>query len=249
MKKTWTELQSLAREKTFLPDLAAGALILCLMAFLFYDSLFMTLFLIPLLLPILQELCALHRRQQRKALTVQFRELMNSVMTNLKAGLSPEHAFLESKEDLCFQFGTGSAIAEVLDRIEKGLSNHVPLENILSDVASRSGIEEVSQFAEVFAIAKRSGGNMTEVLGRSVSLISERMEVESEITVMVQSKKLEAYIMMLVPFGIIGYIRLTSPGFFDDLYHNAAGILFMSVCLAVYLAAVKLTEKILRIEV
>jgi tight adherence protein B len=32
------------------------------------------------------------------------------------------------------------------------------------------------------------------------------------------------------------------------LYHNAAGILFMTVCLAVYLAAFLLSEKILQIR-
>lgn len=189
IQKAVQELVHLARAKTFPLDLAAGIGVLCLVAFIFYDSMVMALVLSPLLLPLLRELSDLHIRQQRKQMTVQFRELMNCVMTNLKAGLSPEHAFLESREDLLFQFGKTSPIAGVLDRMEKGLSNHVPLENILKDVAERVQIEEVSQFAEVFAIAKRSGGNMTEVLGRSVSLISERMEVEAEIQVMVQAKE------------------------------------------------------------
>jgi len=55
--------------------------------------------------------------------------------------------------------------------------------------------------------------------------------------------------MNVVPFFIIFYISLTSKGFFDVLYHNPVGILIMTICMAVYLAAFLLSEKIVEIEV
>ena len=55
--------------------------------------------------------------------------------------------------------------------------------------------------------------------------------------------------MNLVPFLIISYISMTSTGFFDVLYHNAVGIAIMTVCLVVYVAAYRLSEKIVDIEV
>ena len=90
---------------------------------------------------------------------------------------------------------------------------------------------------------------MTDILSRTITLIQSRIEVETEIQVMLSAKKMEQHIMDLVPFFIIVYIQLSSPGFFDVLYHNMAGILFMSICLVLYLSAFVLSEKILAIKV
>ena len=136
-----------------------------------------------------------------------------------------------------------------MTRIINGLDNQVPLEKLISDFAARAQVEEIREFAEVFAIAKKGGGNMPEILGRTASLIEERLEVENEIYIALASRRMEARIMDLTPFLIIFYIGLTSPGFFDVLYHNAAGVIFMSICLGAYLAALAASEKILRISV
>ena len=64
---------------------------------------------------------------------------------------------------------------------------------------------------------------------------------------LVAAKKYEQQIMNLVPMGIILYIRVSNPGYFDSLYHNLAGVLIMTAALALYLAAYLLSEKILEI--
>ena len=48
---------------------------------------------------------------------------------------------------------------------------------------------------------------------------------------------------------IIFYIGITSPGFFDVLYHNLEGALFMTLCLGAYLSALILSEKILAVNI
>lgn len=74
------------------------------------------------------------------------------------------------------------------------------------------------------------------------------MEIDTEIDLMLSSRKYEQKIMNAVPFFIIFYLSLTTKGFFAVLYHNPAGILFMTVCLLAYLAAVLLSDRIMAIE-
>lgn len=105
------------------------------------------------------------------------------------------------------------------------------------------------QFAEIFLIAKRNGGSMTEILSVTADTIEQKTAVDKEIEVLLSSRKMEQKIMNAVPFFIIFYISLTSKGFFDVLYHNPAGILIMTICLAVYLAAFIISRKIVEIEV
>ena len=53
--------------------------------------------------------------------------------------------------------------------------------------------------------------------------------------------------MDAAPFLIVFYIGVTSPGFFDVLYHSPEGVLFMTMCLAAYLGALVLSERILAV--
>ena len=48
-----------------------------------------------------------------------------------------------------------------------------------------------------------------------------------------------------MPMGILLYLKVTSPGYFDVLYGNVEGVCVMSVCLAVYLAAYALSERMM----
>jgi tight adherence protein B len=74
------------------------------------------------------------------------------------------------------------------------------------------------------------------------------MEIDTEIDILLSSRKYEQKIMEGIPFFIIFYLGLSSDGFFDVLYHNPAGVLFMTGCLAAYLAAVLLSDRIMAIE-
>ena len=146
-------------------------------------------------------------------------------------------------------YGKESHICKELNYIAKGLDNNIVLEKLLYDFAMRSHIQDIIQFADVFMIAKRSGGNMTEILSETADTIEQKISVDKEIQVLVSSKKMEQKIMNVIPFIIIFYIELTSKGFFNSLYHNLIGVVVMTVCLAVYLAAIMISGKLVEIEV
>ena len=52
--------------------------------------------------------------------------------------------------------------------------------------------------------------------------------------------------MKLMPFGILLYIGISYPGYFDTLYHNWRGCAIMTGCLGIYLAAYVLGDRILQ---
>lgn len=231
-----------------MPVLESIAIIVAV-ALVFYRSFLAAVFLLPLARPLTQRFRHRQAEQSRARLMAEFRELLESLLTALKAGYAPENAFRESYKDMVFLFGQDSRICEELTRILRGLDNHIPLEDLLYGFAARSDVDEITEFADVFAIAKRRGGNLTEILERTDGLIRDRMDVENEIRLLLASRRYEQTVMDLVPFGIIIYIGATSPGFFDGMYHNVFGIAVMSACLAAYLVAFRLSEKILAIKV
>ena len=228
--------------------LLEGAGLIGVIAYLFYDSPAAAVFLLPLLYPYYQRRSREKLQKDKKELSLQFREALTAIITALKAGYSAENAFVECRREMLFQFGEKAMITKEMKRIGKGIENRIPLERLLLEFASRWEIEEISEFAEVFTIARRSGGNLPEILGRTAEIIRDRMEIDTEIDILLSSRKFEQKIMAGVPFFIIFYLGLTTEGVFRVLYHNAAGAAFMTGCLAAYLAAVLLADRIMAIE-
>lgn len=176
-------------------------------------------------------------REARRKLVLQFQECILSVAASLRTGYSAENAFLESLQDMRRLYGENADICREIELIRRGLVINITLEELLEDFGRRSGSEEIRDFAEVFVIAKRSGGSIPEIITASVQLIKQRIQAEEDIHAALSSRKLEQRIMNAMPFVIVLYIESTNKGYFDSLYHNFFGAVIMSVCLAVYLGA------------
>lgn len=229
--------------------LAEGIFIIGMISYFFYRSLWAAVFLSPILIIFLKMKKRELAGKRRLEINLQFKDAVLAVSANQRAGYSVENAFREAYKDMDVLYGRGSPICQELSYIIKGLDNNIILERLLYDFGCRSHVPDILQFADVFLIAKRGGGNMTEIIAGTADVIEQKIAVDKEIQVLLSSKKMEQKIMNAVPFLIIFYISLTSKGFFDVLYHNVIGIAVMTVCLAVYLAAFIISRKLVEIEV
>lgn len=226
-----------------------GVGVVILIGYFFYHSWIACLCLIPVLFLFLKDKKKELAKKRRQELGIQFKDMVLSVAANQKAGYSIENAFRESYRDMEMLYGAKSLICMEIRHIMAGLDNNVVLEKLLYDLGLRSHEPDIMQFADVFYIAKRSGGNMTDILAKTASVIGQKMETDKEIQLMVSAKRMEQKIMNAVPFLIIFYVSSTSRGFFDVLYHNLAGIAVMTACLGFYGAAYRLSKRIVEIEV
>lgn len=240
---------SLLSKKDHIQCVAESIAVIIAFAWFFYRSFLALPFLMPIGLLYQYEKRKRLGKKKRNEAAVQFKDAILSVSANQKAGYSIENAFYQAYEDMKLLYGKESVICKELYIIAAGLKNNVSIEGLLYDFGKRSGVEDIIEFSQVFAVAKRSGGHLTEIIERSASVIEDKVETEKEIEVVISARQMEQRIMNAVPFGILLYISAASKGFFDVLYKNAAGIIVMSVCMAVYVGAVFLSGKITDIEV
>ncbi len=225
-----------------LQDLGKGLLITGVFAFFFYRSLWA---FPPMSLAgwLYLQRSRHHRRRRRdRQLLVQFKECIQAVAASMRAGYAVENAFLDSIADIRSMFGEGCAMERELRQLRQGLSNNVTLETLLKEMGQRSGLEEMREFAEVFAIAKRNGGSIPVMIDAASCSISRRLEVEEEMETLLSARRLEQRVMNAMPFLIVWYVETGNPGYFDMLYGNPAGIALMTACMGVYLAAYALSE-------
>ncbi len=151
--------------------------------------------------------------------------------------------------DLKLIYSPDARIVLEFEGIVHQLNTNRTVEATLKDLAIRSDLEDIANFAEVFVTAKRTGGDIIKIIRTSGNAISGKIEVKREIITLIAGKKFEANIMSLIPLFIILYLRLFSGGFLTPLYHNLFGVLFMTAVLILYFGVFRLTRKIINIEV
>ena len=218
-----------------------GVALTALIAWFFYRSLWAVIPLLPLVVFFLCGMQESLAKRRREKLALQFRDLILSAAAGLQAGYSVENAFLAAGEDVERLYGADSIMAAEVAVWRRGIENNIPLEQMLKNLGRRSGVADVEDFAEVFS--------MNDMIRRSAAVTGDKIAISREIRTLLASRRYEQKIMNLIPFLIMAYLQLTSAGFFDVLYGNPAGIVIMTGCLAVYLAAFLLSEKIVDIEV
>ena len=174
---------------------------------------------------------------------------MQTVTTSLTAGYSVETAFEDTLKELPLIYREDDMIVQEFRGIVSKLRMNQNLEELLQSLAVRSGIEDVRNFAEIFAIAKRSGGNLIAIIRNTIQSIGQKNETRKEIQVVLAAKKMEQNMMSIIPCLILFYVQTVSPGFLDGMYHNPMGIAIMTAALAVYAGAVFWGRKIVDIEV
>lgn len=229
--------------------LTLEAVLIGIMAYLFYDSIWAFFLLMPFAVLSLRQKKEQLCRKRKQQLEIEFRDVILSVSSNLQAGYSIENAFHEAYKELVILYGKASLMAHELNLLLRKLANNEQLEDALLNLAKRSGVQDIRDFADIFQIAKRGGGNMQAVIANTAEIIGDKQAVRLEIDTVMSEKKLEQTIMRYIPFLIIFYISITSKGYFESLYHNLAGWLIMTAALVVYGLACKLSDKILNIEV
>lgn len=181
-------------------------------------------------------------------LMVEFKDVMDSMVSALAAGYSMENAVTEAYRDLMLLQGKETAMLQELQQIRQKLGLGHTLDSLLLDLGRRSGVEDIVIFAQIYATARRSGGNLVQVMKKTAASIGEKIEIQREVQTMIAGKKMEAVCMMIIPLLIILYLQVCSPEFLQPLYGNWTGALFMTAALSVYITGVVWSQHIMKIQ-
>lgn len=232
-------------EKRFL--LGKSALIVLLFDYFFYRSIWAVFPLLGVGAGYFHMEKKLLEQKKKEAARDEFKELMLLAANGQKAGYSAENAFLSSYQDMKGLFGESSSVCRMLRILKAGRENNIPFPVLWKEIGSQLNIAEITEFAQVYEISQKSSGNMASVMEKTADIIVRKIEAEKEIDVLLSAKRLEQKIMNVMPFAVMLYINITSPGYFSGLYQSSAGIFVMSLCLLVYISAYLLSVSIVSI--
>ena len=222
--------------------------VIVFLAILCYNSLLFAILLFPYI-PYHLAVTKDKLKEGRKwKLNMQFRDCINCISSALESGYSIENALKEAYLDMKLSYNEEDLIMREMRGIISAVENNRTVEDVFLDFSARSGVDDIKSFADIFATAKRTGGNLILIIKSTADVIHTRVELKRELRTVIASKKYEADIMKLIPFGILIYLRVFSPDMVAALYGNLFGIVFMTIVLVLYLLLCRISDHVVKIE-
>lgn len=187
------------------------------------------------------------QERRRKAILLQFRDMLDSLSNSFSAGKNTPDAFTDAYSDLKLAYGEQAPIVKEMAIIVSGLHNNFVIEDLLRDMSARCGIDDINSFAETFAVCNRLGGNLKKVVVDSRDIISDKIEIEMEIQTTVAANKNEINIMCVMPFVIIA--MMGTLGQASITANTPLNVLVKLIAIFMFVIAYKLGRKITDIKV
>lgn len=235
--------------RQFFQYLAESLLLCATVNYLFYKSVAVCLFMIPIPLWYIRRRKKSRIAERKRRLHYQFKDALSAMQVGISSGYSMENAVRETRKDLEKIHGKEAEMTREFAYMETQMRHSVTIEALLYDLGYRSQVEDIMNFSDILVQSKKMGGNMKEVLQNCITSMEERIDVKKEIDAVLASRKMEQRIMSVIPLGIILYLQVTSPEFMQILYNNPVGIGVMTICLVIYAAAYQWGVRLVDIEV
>lgn len=229
--------------------LIRGTFILILFCYTFYKSLWPVLPGLPFLYFYMRKSMRNLQKQKKERLLSQFKDSITVLCGTLLSGYSVENAMKKTAKEMENMWGRDSEIYREYRIMVFQMGINRTAEEVWKDFGERSEIAEIQDFAEIFSVVKRSGGELSNVIQLAVTQIQEKAMTEEQILVQISSRKYEQKIMNGMPVLILLYVGFGSPDLLVPMYETWMGRIIMTVCLIVYIGAGIIAERIGDIEV
>jgi tight adherence protein B len=113
----------------------------------------------------------------------------------------------------------GSEFAEVFRQQNFGL----PMRDALMQMLDRVPSQDLRVLVTAILVQRETGGNLVEILDRTVTVIRERQRIHGEIRVQTAQGRLTGWILTALPVVMLVLINLTDPGYSKILFTDPDG--------------------------
>ena len=188
-------------------------------------------------------------RKRLDRLRTQFFDLLEAMGVSMRAGSPVLKALESARDDLVLIHGEESDIITELDLILGRFHNAVPLSEAFSDLAQRSGLEDIASFAAIYATIEGKSSRVDEIIRETQTVIADKMEIEMEIDTLMAAAKSEVNIMLFMPLVILLVIGYAGAGFMDVIYTEPIGRVVATGGLGVFILSYILAQKFSNVKI
>ncbi len=226
-----------------------SSLLLFSLGMLFYRSLPVSLLCCLGSLP-LRSFWVRHLLQKRREkLSEGFRDMLYLISGSVAAGRQMPAALQDAAFQLATSWGGESDIArEAANMSRQYLEVNEDLDLLWEDLAKRSGIREIEQFAESYRVCRTNGGDLEDVCFRCASVLLEKLAFKDELKALTSQRKLDIAILAAMPVLVLLMLNLLSYSYIEVMYTAPAGRMIMTSSLVLMVLALLWSLKIAEVS-
>lgn len=161
--------------------------------------------------------------RRRAAFAAQLDDSLQLLASGLRAG----HSLLRAVDAVAADSPapTSEEFTRVINETRLGRD----LGESLDETARRMGSEDFEWVAQAIAIHREVGGNLAEVLDGVGHTIRERNQIRGQVKALSAEGRISALVLMVLPFGLGGFLLVASPGYMDKFTQSPLGYAMMAV--------------------
>ncbi|SHN67992.1 tight adherence protein B [Duganella sacchari] len=125
----------------------------------------------------------------------------------------------------------------------------VPMNEALHNLALRVPLTDLRYLVIAVLIQRESGGNLAEVFSNISRLIRARLKLLSQVRVMSAEGRMSAWVLGLLPAGVMALMVLSNPAYVRVLWTDPLGVQLVWYALIVAACGVLWMRKLIRIRV
>jgi tight adherence protein B len=144
-------------------------------------------------------------------------ECIDMLARALRAGHSVVGALEMLAENA--QEPAASEFGEIFKQINLGL----PLRDALLQLLDRVPSADLRVLVTAILVQRDTGGNLVEILDRTVFVIRERLRIQGEIQVQTAQGRLTGWILTALPVVMMVLLNVVNPGYSSILFHDPFG--------------------------
>ena len=125
----------------------------------------------------------------------------------------------------------------------------VPMNEALHSLAERIPLTDLRYLVIAVLIQRESGGNLAEILGNISHILRDRLKLVAHVRVLSAEGRMSAWILGLLPFGVLAVMMISSPAYISMLWTDPSGTRLLWCGLGMIAFGVVWLRKIIRIRV
>lgn len=177
----------------------------------------------------------LPRWSQRRFLEqarAELRVALDHLGVALRAGQSLPTALAEWPETLARALGTNrSILVPELKKVKEEMVRGATAEEALDSLAERLRLEEMRMLAGVVSLCRRRGGDLEQPIAQAAEMLSDAMDVRSQIRTLTAGKRMEGAVLTLLPPAMLLLLVLVAPSYILPFIQSPAGRYILAVVL------------------
>lgn len=226
--------------------LSFSVLILSLITMMFHKIdlnmlFFLTIFLISFFIPDIY-------------LNIEFNSRRKNIEKDLlKAIIIMNNAFQSGRNIMqaveCVKKELEGPIKSEFEKIYLDITYGLSLDVVFSRFYERVKLEDAKYITTSLTLLNKTGGDIIKVFSLIEKSIFDKKSLRNELQSLTASSTLVFKMLVILPFIMIGVIFILNPKYFNPLFQNPLGIIFLLFTILLYIMYILVIKRIMQVEV